>query len=95
MFIDSEQFKRVLYSFYLHETVYFTNFRIQIYILVHQNYTALNKFFILFKNRLYLMTELTELLKPSYIKNNPDSFQVNEELSRVIIAVGYLRTIRE
>ncbi|MFH1390761.1 MAG: hypothetical protein ABIH20_00435 [Candidatus Diapherotrites archaeon] len=28
------------------------------------------------------MTELTELLKPSYIKNNPDSFQVNEELNR-------------
>jgi len=41
------------------------------------------------------MTELVELLKLSYIKNNFDSFQVNEELSRVIMAVGYPRTIRE
>jgi len=41
------------------------------------------------------MTELIKLLKPSYIKNNPDSFQVNEELNRVIMAVGYPRTIRE
>lgn len=41
------------------------------------------------------MTELTELLKPSYIGNRIDSIQVNEQLNRVIMAVGYPRTIRE
>ena len=41
------------------------------------------------------MAKLEELLKPSYIRNNIDSFQVNEELNRVVMAVGYPRTIRE
>jgi hypothetical protein len=41
------------------------------------------------------MTELIDLLKPSYIKNSPDSVQVNEQHNRVIMAVGYPRAIRE
>ena len=41
------------------------------------------------------MNELKKLLKPSLIQNNFDSFQVNEELNRVIMAVGYPRGIKE
>ncbi len=39
--------------------------------------------------------DLVDLLKPSFIRNNFDSFQVNELLNRVIMAVGYPRSIRE
>jgi hypothetical protein len=39
--------------------------------------------------------ELADLLKASYLQNNPDSIQVNEQLNRVIMAVGYPRNIRE
>ncbi len=42
-----------------------------------------------------VMTELADLLKPSYVKNGPDCIQVNERLCRIIMAVGYPRTIRE
>src|SRR3989344_2093920 len=42
-----------------------------------------------------ILTELTSLLKPSYVKNEPDFLQVNEQLTRIIMAVGYPRTIRE
>ena len=41
------------------------------------------------------MKELTQLLKPSFVKNEPDHLQVNEQLLRVIMAVGYPRAIRE
>ncbi len=41
------------------------------------------------------MPGITELLKPSYIKNEFDHFQVNKELASVIMAVGYPRKIRE
>ncbi len=41
------------------------------------------------------MTDLVNFLKASYIRNNPDSIQVNEQLNRVIMAVGYPRAIRE
>ncbi len=41
------------------------------------------------------MTELSSLLKPSLVKNEVDFFQVNEQFGRVIMAVGYPRTIRE
>lgn len=41
------------------------------------------------------MTELASLLKPSFVRNEFDLIQVNEQMSRVIMAVGYPRTIRE
>ncbi|HLC79289.1 MAG TPA: ATP-binding protein [archaeon] len=41
------------------------------------------------------MTLLTSLLKPSFVKNEFDSIQVNEKHNRVIMAVGYPRAIRE
>lgn len=41
------------------------------------------------------MKNLVELLKPSYIHNQVDSIQVNEQLNRIIMAVGYPRAIRE
>ncbi|VVB76107.1 AAA-like domain protein [uncultured archaeon] len=41
------------------------------------------------------MPELIDILKPSGVKNEPDTIQVNEQLSRIIMAVGYPRTIRE
>lgn len=41
------------------------------------------------------MTTLTELLKPSFVKNNPDSIQLNTNHNRVIAAVGYPRQIKE
>ncbi|MEI7961237.1 MAG: DUF87 domain-containing protein [archaeon] len=41
------------------------------------------------------MTELIDILKPSYVQNEVDSIQVNEQLTRIIMAVGYPRTIRE
>lgn len=41
------------------------------------------------------MTELTSLLKPYFVRNEFDLLQVNEQMSRVIMAVGYPRTIRE
>ncbi|VVB74665.1 Uncharacterised protein [uncultured archaeon] len=39
--------------------------------------------------------ELIDILKPSYVQNEVDSIQVNEQLNRIIMAVGYPRTIRE
>ncbi|MBU1929931.1 DUF87 domain-containing protein, partial [Candidatus Micrarchaeota archaeon] len=41
------------------------------------------------------MTTLTELLKPSLVKNNPDSIQLNTNHNRIIAAVGYPRQIKE
>jgi hypothetical protein len=41
------------------------------------------------------MNQLVDLLKPSYMKNEFDSIQVNEQFTRTIMAVGYPRTIRE
>lgn len=41
------------------------------------------------------MTTLREILKPSFVKNDFDCFQLSEELSRTIMAVGYPRTIKE
>lgn len=41
------------------------------------------------------MTTLTELLKPSLVKNRPDSIQLNSTHNRVIAAVGYPRQIKE
>ncbi len=41
------------------------------------------------------MRNLVELLKPSYIHNQADSIQVNEQFNRIIMAVGYPRAIRE
>lgn len=45
--------------------------------------------------RVVFMTDLVDLLKPSFVKNNFDSFQVNEELNKVICVVGYPRSVRE
>lgn len=41
------------------------------------------------------MNDLIQLLKPFHLKNEIDSFQVNEQLNRIIMAVGYPRAIRE
>jgi len=41
------------------------------------------------------MPELIDILKPSGVQNEPDTITVNEQLSRIIMAVGYPRTIRE
>jgi hypothetical protein len=41
------------------------------------------------------MVELTDFLKPSVVKTNIDNIQVDEQLTRTIMAVGYPRTIRE
>lgn len=41
------------------------------------------------------MVELIDVLKPSGVRTEADTIEVNEELNRVIIAVGYPRTIRE
>ncbi len=41
------------------------------------------------------MNELVNILKASFIQNNIDSIQVNEQLNRIIMAVGYPRAIRE
>ncbi len=41
------------------------------------------------------MTTLTDLLKPSLVKNNPDSIQLNTTHNRVIAAIGYPRQIKE
>lgn len=40
-------------------------------------------------------TKLIELLKPSFVKNDFDSIQVNSTHNRVICAVGYPRSIKE
>ncbi len=40
-------------------------------------------------------TVLKELVKPSYVQNNPDSIQVNDKHNRIIMAVGYPRKIKE
>ncbi len=41
------------------------------------------------------MTTLTDLLKPSLVKNDPDAIQLNSSHNRVIAAVGYPRQIKE
>ncbi len=43
----------------------------------------------------YKGTGLHELLRPSFMKNSPDFVQLNGELNRIVMAVGYPRTIRE
>lgn len=37
---------------------------------------------------------LPQLLKPSYVKNEPDNVQINSSLNRVIMAVGWPRRVR-
>ncbi len=41
------------------------------------------------------MASLPDLLKPSFIKNELDCLRMNDEMNRVIMAVGYPRTIKE
>ncbi|MFH0955299.1 MAG: ATP-binding protein [Candidatus Micrarchaeota archaeon] len=38
---------------------------------------------------------LEKLLKPSYVNNEPDSIQINDTYNRIVMAVGYPRTIQE
>src|SRR3989338_7042243 len=35
------------------------------------------------------------LLKPSFVRNSPDSIQINDNFNRIVMAVGYPRQIEE
>jgi len=41
------------------------------------------------------MFDLAKLLKPSFVHNEPDSIQINDTYNRIVMAVGYPRTIQE